>query len=41
MDEMAVKGLRTLLFAWKEISQAEEPEENLQLLGATGLEDVL
>lgn len=42
MDKLASKGLRTLLFAMKEMESLEEdPETDLTLLGATGLEDVL
>lgn len=42
MDELAVVGRRTLMFAMKEMNSLDEdPEQGLTLLGATGLEDVL
>jgi magnesium-transporting ATPase (P-type) len=42
MDELAVIGRRTLMFAIKEMSSLDEdPEQGLTLLGATALEDVL
>ena len=42
MDELAVQGRRTLLFAMKELNDLnDDPETGLTLLGATGLEDVL
>ena len=51
MDDMAEQGLRTLLFAYKEISSIDEQsikdlsteyfESDLTLLGASGLEDLL
>ena len=49
MDEMAEQGLRTLVFAYKEVTgvnnykdtDAEVFESGLTLLGITAIEDVL
>ena len=50
MDELASQGLRTLMFAMKELSQSEENikncqeaelESSLTLLGVSALEDLL
>ena len=50
MEKLAEEGMRTLVFAYKKLGRlgadfAEQPDEffesDLQLLGATGVEDML